>query len=70
MQLGRMGVCFLTKTAGIQGPHVENVNALHLAHDLQTLETRGLLEVGRNGAGLRALGDEVRLAGYVCIAPC
>jgi hypothetical protein len=37
---------------GIQGPHVEDVNTLHLSQNLQTLDTSGLLEVRRDGAGL------------------
>ncbi|KAL2281031.1 hypothetical protein FJTKL_12137 [Diaporthe vaccinii] len=37
---------------GIQGLHVEDVNTLHLAQNLQTLNTSGLLQVGGDGAGL------------------
>jgi hypothetical protein len=55
--LYRVGLC--TKTAGVEGPHVEDVNALHLSEDFETLETSGLLGVGRNGTGLSTLGDEV-----------
>ena len=44
---------------GIQGPHVEDVNTLHLAQDLQTLDTSGLLEVSGDGAGLGTGPDKV-----------
>jgi len=52
-----VGVC--TETAGIEGPHVEDVDALHLSEDFETLETGRLLGVGRDGTGLSTLGDEV-----------
>ena len=48
-----------------QRPHVEHVDALHLAEDLEALEAGGLLEVGRDGAGGGALGEQVRLAADV-----
>lgn len=41
----------LTLARGVQGAHVEDVDALHLAENLETLETGGLLEVGRDGSG-------------------
>lgn len=47
--------------AGIEGSQVENVNALHLSEDFQTLKTGGLLEIGRDGAGLATGSDEVLL---------
>lgn len=40
-----------TEARGIQRPHVEDINALHLAENFETLETGGLLEVGGNSAG-------------------
>lgn len=44
---------------GIQGLHVEDVNTLHLAQNLQTLDTSGLLQVGGDGAGLGTGSHEV-----------
>lgn len=48
-----------TFAGGIEGLHVEDVDALHLAQDLQSLETSGLLEIRRHGAGRGAGADEV-----------
>src|SRR5690242_2107566 len=48
-----------TETAGVEGPHVEDVDALHLSENLKTLETGRLLGVGGDGSGLRTLGDKV-----------
>lgn len=61
------GGCHLTGAAGIQRPHVEDVNPLHLAQDLDTLETSGLLEIGGDGAGLGTLGEEVILILDLCM---
>lgn len=55
-----------TFPGGIQGPHVENVNALHLSDELQTLQTGGLADVGRDGAGLGTGGDQVVLVLDLC----
>lgn len=49
--------------AGIERAHVEDVHALHLSEDFETLETGGLLEIGGHGTGLGALGEEVVLGG-------
>lgn len=51
--------------AGVEGSHVENVNALHLSEDFQTLKTGGLLEIGRDGARLATGSDEVVLGLYL-----
>lgn len=51
-----------TETAGVQWPHVEDIDALHLSEDFQTLQTGGLFGVGRNGTGLRTGGKQVSLA--------
>ena len=56
----------LTNATSVQRPHVENVNALHLAHNLQTLETGGLLEIGGDGTRLRAADEEVLFTRDVC----
>ena len=62
----------------IQRLHVEDVDPLHLAQDLEPLEARGLLEVGRDGAGRGAGREEVgfrfdlcprRSEGNVSLAP-
>jgi hypothetical protein len=48
------------------GSQVEDVNALHLSEDFQTLKTGGLLEIGRDGAGLTTRSNEVVLSLYLC----
>lgn len=53
-----MGV-FITKTARIQRPHVKDIHTLHLAENFQTLQTRGLLEIGGDGTAWGARWDEV-----------
>jgi hypothetical protein len=50
-----------TEAAGVQRPHVEDVDSLHLSEDLETLKTGGLLGIGRNGTGLRTRGEKVGL---------
>jgi hypothetical protein len=61
------GGFYLTGTAGIQRPHVEDINPLHLPQNLNTLETSRLLEIGGDGAGLGTLGEEIILALDLCI---
>lgn len=56
----------LTLPRGVQRPHVKDVDALHLAENLETLKTGGLLQVGRHGAGLGAGADEVVFRLDVC----
>lgn len=53
------GVLQGSLAAGVEGAHVEDVDALHLSEDFQTLKTGGLLEIGRDGAGLGTGSDEV-----------
>lgn len=55
------GVLESSLPGGIEGPHVEDVNALHLSDEFKTLETSGLLDVGGDGTGLSTGGDEVLL---------
>jgi hypothetical protein len=43
------GVLHRAESAGVEGPHVEDVDALHLSEDFETLETGGLLEIGGDG---------------------
>lgn len=52
---------------GIQGPHVEDVDTLHLSEDFQTLDTGGLLEVGGDGTGLSTGPNKVVDGLDVCI---
>jgi hypothetical protein len=58
----------LTQARGIQRPHVEDVDAVHLAEDFEALETGGLLGVGGDGAGERAGADQVLLGLDLCLA--
>lgn len=44
---------------GVQGLHVENVDALHLTENLETLETSRLLKIRRDGTSLGTGADEV-----------
>lgn len=48
-----------TLAAGIERAHVKDINALHLAKNLQSLQTSRLLEIGRNGAGSSAGAEEI-----------
>lgn len=50
-----------TMSARVEGLHVEDVDALHLSEDFETLETGGLVNVGGNGTGLGTLAHEVGL---------
>lgn len=55
------GVLQGSLAAGVEGAHVEDVDALHLSEDFETLETGGLFEIGGDGAGLATGSDEVLL---------
>ena len=59
-----------TETAGVQWPHVENVNALHLSENFQTLKTGGLLDIRGNGTGLRTRGKKVGITLDLCRCSC
>jgi hypothetical protein len=50
-----------TETAGVQWPHVEDIDTLHLSENFETLKTGRLLGIGGNGTGLRTRGQKVRL---------
>jgi hypothetical protein len=58
--------CVRTLPAGIKRAHIEDIHALHLSKNFQTLETSGLLEIGRHGTGLSTLGDKVSLGSDLC----
>lgn len=51
----------LTLAGGIQRAHVEDINALHLSDELQTLKTSGLDVVGGDGTGLGSRGNQIIL---------
>ena len=48
-----------TFAGGIQRLHVEDVDALHLTQDLQSLETSRLLEIRGYGAGRGSGAEEI-----------
>lgn len=48
-----------TLSACVEGLHVEDVDALHLSEDFETLETGGLVNVGGDGTGLGTSGHKV-----------
>lgn len=52
--------------AGVQRPHVEDVNTLHLSENLETLDTGGLLEIGGDGTGSGTRTAEVIYGLDVC----
>lgn len=56
-----------TFAAGVQRSHIEDVNALHLAENLQTFETGRLFKIGGHGAWLATGGHEIVHAGNVCV---
>lgn len=58
--MGGMGV--LTFARSVERAHVEDVYALHLAKNLQTLETGTLVEVGGHGTWRTSRRQEVMLA--------
>lgn len=60
------GLLQRAQTAGIQWPHVEDVDTLHLSENLKTLNTGGLLEVGRDGTGGSTGADEIIYGLDVC----
>lgn len=60
------GVLNSAEAGGVEGAHVEDVDALHLTENLETLETGGLLEIGRDGTGGGTRTEEVLLALDLC----
>jgi hypothetical protein len=60
------GVLHCSQTAGVKRAHVEDIDALHLSEDFETLQTGGLLEVGRDGAGSGARAEKVVLGLDLC----
>ena len=43
----------------IQRPHIKHINPLHLPQNLQSLQPRRLLKIGRDSTWQRTGGDEV-----------
>lgn len=62
------GVFHGSQAGGVKRAHVEDVDALHLAENFQTLQTGGLLEVGGNGTGGGARAKEILLGPDLCSA--
>lgn len=60
------GVVHGSRAAGVERSHVENVNSFHLAENFQTLQTSGLLEIGRDGAGVSTRTEEVNVGLDLC----
>lgn len=50
----------------VQGPHVEDVDTLHLAENFQSLETGGLFEIGRDGTGSSTGGEQIVFGSDLC----
>ena len=48
--------------AGIKRPHVEDIDTLHLSENFETLETSGLLKIGRDGSGLGTRTKQILLS--------
>ena len=59
--------CVRTLPASIKRAQVEDIHALHLSKDFETLKTSGLLNVGRHGTRCgTAGGQKVVLVGDLC----
>jgi hypothetical protein len=56
-----------TSAVGGQGPHVENVNTLHLSEDFETFETGCLFEIGWHGTRLSTRWEKIRLGLDLCM---
>ena len=63
-----VGLGVRTCPAGVEGRHVEDVDALHLSQDFEALQPGGLFEVGGDGAGRSAGGHEVVFVFDFCVA--
>lgn len=62
------GVLHGAAARGVERLHVEDVDALHLAQDLEAVETGRLVEVGRDRASGGAWGKEVGFGLDLCCA--
>lgn len=60
------GLGHRAKAAGVERAHIEDIDTLHLTENLQTLQTGGLLEIGRDGTGLGTGTEEVVLSADLC----
>jgi hypothetical protein len=55
-----------TETAGVQWPHIEDVDTLHLSENFETLKTGRLLGIRGNGTGLGTGWEKVGLGLDLC----
>lgn len=56
-----------TDSAGIQRFHIKDVDALHLAQDLEPFQPGGLFEIGGDGPGRGAGGQEILFGFDICL---
>ena len=59
--LADVSVGVFTGAGSIEWLHVEDINAVHLSKDLQTLKTSGLLDIGWDGSDWGSWWEEVGL---------
>ena len=60
------GVLHGAQAAGVEGTHVENVDTIHLAENLETLQTGSLLEIRGDGTGLSTGAEKVLVGLDLC----
>lgn len=58
--------CMPTLARCVQWLHVEDIDALHLSQNFQSLETSGLVEIGGDGTGLTTGRLKVAIALDIC----
>lgn len=56
------GILHRSEAASVERAHVEDVDALHLTENLETLDTSGLLEIGRDSSGGSTRTEEILLS--------
>lgn len=64
------GVLHGSETVRGERPHIEDINALHLSEDFETLHTGGLLEIGGDSTGGGTGSDEVIDGLDICFPVC
>jgi hypothetical protein len=55
-----------SQAGSVKRAHIEDIDTLHLTENLQTLETGGLLEIGRDGTGGGTGTEEVLVGLDLC----
>lgn len=55
-----------TSAGGVQWSHVEDINALHLSEDFESLETGGLVQIGGDGTSGGSGGKKVLFGLDIC----